>query len=147
MFNEVLSFSFLPRASQSFGFDMEQKIFVRDLEEHEAKRRGRAVKNHVLQGGVYSHTVVEPSEELRLQACILMRRLMEGALQASESLSLIAPYYHDAVMFGQICMVGWEIRHTRRRARHGWLARASRVCEARSCSSLMPPCVCACVCV
>ena len=23
----------------------------------------------------------------------------------SESLSLIAPYYHDAVMFGQICMV------------------------------------------
>ena len=72
----------MERASQSFGFDMEQKLFVRDLDEHEAKRRGRAVKNAVKKGGVYTHTVVETSEELRLQTCVLMRHLMEGALQS-----------------------------------------------------------------
>ena len=55
-YGEVLPYVFpslMDRASQCFGFDMEQKCFVRDIEEHEAARRGVAQKNAVLKGGVY----------------------------------------------------------------------------------------------
>ena len=91
------------RLPSGLAYDEEMKVFVYDIATHEAFRRGKAVERQdrtgVASGGP-STTVIEPSEELRLQLCITLGTLLKRMVKL-DALSVINPYFHDCIMFLQ----------------------------------------------
>ena len=92
------------RSPDCFVFDPEQNVFARSKEAFEAEKRGRVQQSPETLGGVYVHTVHEPSEEVRLLLCRLARRAFFSALRSGGQAS-IGPYFHDAVRIFQAASV------------------------------------------
>jgi hypothetical protein len=92
----------MQRLPQSLAYDEEMKVFVTDLEAHEAYRRGRAVDRQDKTGtvGAASHTVIETAEEIRF----IMAKIMFALLQRSISMGaamILSPYFHEIILFFQ----------------------------------------------
>jgi hypothetical protein len=85
------------RSSLSFGYDEEAKEFVRDPEKHEQKRRGKAMKTELQEGMVYKYTVVEPSEEVRLETMKLLKSIVVKILNSAHPTQL-GPYFTDTIL-------------------------------------------------
>jgi len=89
----------MARLPAGMAFDEEMKVFVFDLDEHEAYRRGvatpRADKNNL-----GTHTVLEPSEEIRLLTCQTLATLIQRLCSIGAA-SVLHPYFHESVMFLQ----------------------------------------------
>jgi len=89
----------MARLPGGMAFDEEMKVFVFDLNEHEAYRRGvatpRADKNNL-----GTHTVIEPSEEVRMLACQTLSTLIRR-LCGIGATSVLHPYFHESIMFLQ----------------------------------------------
>jgi len=93
----------IERCSDDFTIDFEEGIVVRDIEEHEAKRRGRAIS--LPDGGtIYKHCVYESSEEIRLLLCQLMSTVTRSLTKMNLH-SILGPYFHELVMFFHACAV------------------------------------------
>jgi hypothetical protein len=92
----------LQRMPTGVGYDEELKVFVSDMDAHNAYKRGRAVDRQDKGGanGVLTHVVVETSEEIRYMLCqtleALLTRLME--IDAASSLQ---PYFSDVILYLQ----------------------------------------------
>ena len=86
------------------AYDENMKVFVADMETHDAYRRGRAVDRQDKTGSFDSssatHKVIEESEEIRLLCCrslgVLIRRVCSMG-----SASILHPYFHEIVIFLQ----------------------------------------------
>ena len=85
------------RSSTAFGYDEEAKEFVRDPEKHEQKRRGKALKTEIQEGMVYRFTVVEPSEEVRLETMKLLKHIVVKILDSAHPTQL-GPYFTDTIL-------------------------------------------------
>ena len=82
---QVLAYLFpalVDRSPDCFVFDPEQNVFARSKQVHEAEKRGRVQQSPETLGGVYIHTVNEPSEEVRLLLCRLARYSFFAALRS-----------------------------------------------------------------
>jgi len=92
----------MARLRPGLAYDEEMKVFVYDLEEHEAFRRGKAVDRQDRQGSVTpgATTIVEPSEELRLRLVTTLGTLVYTLSDAS-AMSMLNPYFHECIMFLQ----------------------------------------------
>ena len=99
----------MQRLPGGLAYDEDMKVFVTDIESHEAYRRGKAVDRQDRIGGAANGTiglrVVEPSEEIRHLACRVLCTLLRRALQLGTS-SILHPYFHEAVMFLQVIPLG-----------------------------------------
>lgn len=89
----------MARVPQGIAYDEEMKMFIFDLENHEAYRRGKAVTRED-RTQVTSITVVEPSEEVRALAVRCLSTLLKR-LYGLGSVSLIHPYFHECILFLQ----------------------------------------------
>ena len=85
------------RSSTSFGYDEEGKEFVRDPTKHEDKKRGKALKTEIQEGMVYKYTVVEPSEEVRLELMKLLKSIVVKILNSAHPTQL-GPYFTDTIL-------------------------------------------------
>jgi len=92
----------MARLPDGMAFDEQMKLFVVDMEEHDAFRRGRAVDRQDKLGvaGSVGHSVVEPAEEIRLLSCKTISTLI-SRVQLLGSQSILHPYFHEMVMFLQ----------------------------------------------
>jgi hypothetical protein len=93
----------MKRLPPGIAFDEDMKVFVHNLDEHEAYRRGKAVDRQDRAGtstGGLTTSVLEESEELRL---LMVRSLgtLVRSLVDKNSLGIINPYFHDIIMFLQ----------------------------------------------
>lgn len=92
----------LQRIPRGLGYDEELKIFVYDMEAHDAFRRGKAVdrqdKGGV--GGILSTSVVETSEEIRLLSCQIFDVLISKLYSLGAS-SVLHPYFQEIVIYVQ----------------------------------------------
>ena len=87
----------MERCSDTFCVDFENGKVVRDAEEYEASKRGKAVSMPDA-GAVYKHNVKEPSEEVRLLVCKLLCTVVESLISRNLHTQLL-PYLHDTIMF------------------------------------------------
>jgi hypothetical protein len=73
------------------------------MEEHDAYKRGRAVDRQDRSGtvGVMTHTVVEPSEEIRLLNCVSLFALIKRVC-AIGACPVLHPYFQEIVLFLQV---------------------------------------------
>ena len=92
----------MKRLPPGLAFDEDMKVFVHDLETHEAFRRGKAVDRQDRDGvtGAIHTTIVEESEELRLLMVKTLQTLLTSLIE-KDALSIMNPYFHDCVMFVQ----------------------------------------------
>jgi hypothetical protein len=70
------------------------KVFVQDKESHAAMKRGKAIEKPAVP---YSHSIVEPSEEIRLKITNLIIKIFEVA-NAKSSAMLLNPYILDIAL-------------------------------------------------
>lgn len=93
----------IARIPPGFGYDEDLKVFVSNMEEHDAYKRGRAVDRQDRSGtvGVMTHTVVEPSEEIRLLNCVSLFALIKRVC-AIGACPVLHPYFQEIVLFLQI---------------------------------------------
>lgn len=82
------------------AYDAELKIFVQDIEAHEAFKRGRAVDRQDKGDSVMVHVVVELSEEIRLLAIKSLATLVHK-LVTSGAASVLQPYFTEVLVFFQ----------------------------------------------
>ena len=78
------------------GLDVEQGVFVFDLEEHTAFKRGKAIARPDLTCAFERErkiTTREPSEELRLLLCDLLIEVTFG-----RATSVVCTYLHEAML-------------------------------------------------
>jgi hypothetical protein len=104
-FVPVLAYFFpalLQRIAQPILYDEEMKVFVNDLDSHEAYKRGKAVDRQDKQGSTdgMTHRIVEPSEEIRLLMCACLSSLVHRVVQLG-STSILHPYFEEIVLFAQ----------------------------------------------
>lgn len=94
--------AFIQRLPSGLGYDEELKVFVVDVESHEAYKRGKAVDRQDKSGSVNGslHAVIEQSEELRLLTCRVLGTLIKrvGELNA---FTILHPYFHEIILFLQ----------------------------------------------
>jgi hypothetical protein len=86
------------------AYDEELKIFVTDIEIHEAYKRGKAVDRQDRTGGaggILTHNVVEESEEIRNLTCIVLNTLLRRTIELNAS-SVLHPYFHEIIMYLQM---------------------------------------------
>ena len=93
----------MQRLPAGIGYDEELKVFVSDIESHEAFKRGRAIDRQDKGGskGLSTHIVIEPSEEIRYLLCDTLTSLI-SKLVALDATSILQPYFHDIVIFTQV---------------------------------------------
>ena len=87
------------RLPQGMAFDEEMKVFVFDMDSHEAYRRGVATQR-ADKKNLATHPVVEPSEEIRLIACQTLSTLVKRLCSIGAA-SVLHPYFHETIMFVQ----------------------------------------------
>ena len=98
----------MARIPPGIAYDEEMKVFVMDLDTHEAYRRGKAV-DRADKAGLSSFTTVEPSEELRLLGCQVLCKVVKKLCGDLDAASILHPYYHEIIMYlahalrGPIC--------------------------------------------
>jgi len=89
----------MARVPPGMAFDEDMKVFIMDMEAHEAYRRGKAVDRQD-KTDTTTHIVIEPSEEIRHLGCetlfILVKKLCE-----SGAATVLHPYFHECVMYVQ----------------------------------------------
>jgi hypothetical protein len=92
----------MQRLPPGIAYDEELKIFVSDIEAHEAYKRGKACERQDKVGvvGVATHTVVESSEEIRHLACRTLGCLVRKMISAGGS-AILHPYFHEIIMYLQ----------------------------------------------
>ena len=88
----------MARVPSGMAYDEEMKVFVTDLESHEAYRRGKAVER-ADKANLGVATVVEPSEELRRMGCEVLLQVVVKLCQALDAASILHPYYHEIVVY------------------------------------------------
>jgi hypothetical protein len=86
----------MQRVPGGLAHDEDTQLFVHDIEEHEAYRRGKAVERQD-RDSMSAHVVVEPNEDLRLEACRLIGALVQST-QTHGSWSTLHPYFHEIVL-------------------------------------------------
>ena len=93
----------LQRIPSGSGYDEDMKVFVSNIEEHDAYRRGRAVDRQDRAGtiGTVTHTVVEPSEEIRLHNCNTLFTLIKRVCTIG-ACPVLHPYFQEIIMFLQL---------------------------------------------
>lgn len=105
----------------SLAYDEDVKVFVTDLEAHEAYRRGRAVDRQDKGGagvggregggkegagakpkesGLLTHSVIEVSEEIRLLALQTLHTLFKRTTSLGSS-TILHPYFQECIMYIQ----------------------------------------------
>jgi len=87
--------AFMQRVPPGMAYDEDMKVFVHDIESHEAYRRGKAVERQDRGGtaGPLAHTVVEPSEEIRYLVSSKTRSCRHDAhISATSAHNLTPPY-------------------------------------------------------
>jgi hypothetical protein len=93
---------FLPALMQRIpptgAYDDDLKVFVVDIESHEAFKRGRAVDRQDKGDALTTHTVVEPSEEIRLLAVKCMAALV-SKVTTNNMCSVLHPYFTEVIIF------------------------------------------------
>ena len=95
---------FMQRLPGGLAYDEDMKVFVTDIEAHEAYRRGKAVDRQDKAGGAYgmlTYSVVEESEEIRNLSCKVLGTLLRKAAAIGAS-SMLHPYFHEVVMYLQM---------------------------------------------
>jgi hypothetical protein len=110
-FVPVLAYFFpvlMQRLPGGLAYDEDMKVFVTDIETHEAYRRGKAVERQDKTGGAtgpLTHSVVEESEEIRLLACKTLGCLLRKTISIGAS-SVLHPYFHEIIMYlqMQVCL-------------------------------------------
>ena len=106
-FVPVLAYFFpvlMQRLPGGLAYDEDMKVFVTDIETHEAYRRGKAVERQDKTGGAtgpLTHSVIEESEEIRLLACETLGCLLRKTVSIGAS-SVLHPYFHEIVMYLQM---------------------------------------------
>lgn len=90
----------MQRMPSGIAYDEEMKVFVTDIETHEAFRRGKAVERQD-KNDLLSHTVVETSEEIRLLTCMTFHCLIRKMCEIGAS-SVLHPYFHEIIMYLQL---------------------------------------------
>ena len=93
----------MARVPPGFGYDEDLKVFVSNLEEHEAYKRGRAVdrQDRTANVGAITHTVVEPSEEIRYLNCVSLLALIKRVC-AIGACPVLHPYFQEIIFYLQI---------------------------------------------
>jgi len=87
------------RLPTGIAYDDSLKIFVTDLESHDAYKRGRAV-NRQDKSDSNTIMVVEPSEEIRLLCCETLYSLLSKVMENDAS-QILHAYFEDIIMFLQ----------------------------------------------
>ena len=106
-FVPVLAYFFpvlMQRLPGGLAYDEDMKVFVTDIETHEAYRRGKAVERQDKTGGAtgpLTHSVIEESEEIRLLACKTLGCLLRKTVAIGAS-SVLHPYFHEITMYLQM---------------------------------------------
>lgn len=106
-FVPVLAYYFpmlMQRLPGGLAYDEEMKVFVTDIETHEAYRRGKAVERQDKTGGATGalvHSVIEESEEIRNLSCIVLGVLLRRSIMIGAS-SILHPYFHEIIMYLQM---------------------------------------------
>ena len=92
----------LQRIAEKGFFDDDMKVFVNDVESHEAYKRGKAVDRQDKVGviDVAKVTVIEPAEEIRLLACEGLLSLINSVLRVGAT-PVLHPYFEDMILFLQ----------------------------------------------
>lgn len=92
----------MARIPAGFGYDEEMKVFVANMDEHDAYRRGRAVDRQDRAGtvGPAVHAVVEPSEEIRLMTCNTLLGLIQRVC-ALKACPVLHPYFQEIILYLQ----------------------------------------------
>lgn len=90
----------MQRVPAGMAFDEDMKVFVMDMETHEAYRRGKAVDRQDRGDSLQTLSVVETSEELRLLGCSVLSTLITK-LCGQGAASVLHPYFYEIVMFLQ----------------------------------------------
>ena len=94
----------MQRLPNGLAYDEDMKVFITNIEMHEAYRRGKAVDRQDKIGGSTGeliHHVVEESEEIRYLLCKLLGCLLKRTI-FSKSSSILHPYFHEIVMYLQM---------------------------------------------
>lgn len=104
-FVPVLGYYFpalVQRLPPGLGYDDDLKLFVTDMEAHDAFRRGRAVDRQDKGGaeGLLVHQVVETSEEIRFQTCKTLCKLI-NRVESIGVAPILHPYFQEMVVFLQ----------------------------------------------
>ena len=103
----VLAYFFpmlMQRLPGGLAYDEDMKVFVTNMEVHEAYRRGKAVDRQDKTGGaagVLVHNVIEESEEIRNLSCKVLGTLLRRAVEIGAS-SVLHPYFHEIIMYLQM---------------------------------------------
>ena len=106
-FVPILAYFFpmlMQRLPGGLAYDEDMKVFVTDIETHEAYRRGKAVDRQDKSGGAYgilTHSVVEESEEIRNLSCKVLGSLLRKTAAIGVS-SMLHPYFHEVIMYLQM---------------------------------------------
>jgi hypothetical protein len=106
-FVPILAYFFpmlMQRLPGGLAYDEDMKVFVTDIETHEAYRRGKAVDRQDKTGGAYgilTHSVVEESEEIRNLSCKVLGSLLRKTAAIGAS-SMLHPYFHEVIMYLQM---------------------------------------------
>ena len=117
-FVPVLAYFFpvlMQRLPGGLAYDEDMKVFVTDIETHEAYRRGKAVERQDKTGGAtgpLTHSVIEESEEVRLLACRTLGCLLRKTISVGAS-SVLHPYFHEIIMYlqMQVCTKECVLQH------------------------------------
>lgn len=106
-FVPILAYFFpmlMQRLPGGLAYDEDMKVFVTDIETHEAYRRGKAVDRQDKTGGAYgilTHSVIEESEEIRNLSCKVLGSLLRKTAAIGAS-SMLHPYFHEVIMYLQM---------------------------------------------
>lgn len=92
----------MQRIPNGIGYDDDMKIFVSEMETHDAYKRGRAVDRQDKGGnsGILTHQVIEMSEEIRLLSCKSLYSLIQRVIHLKSS-AILHPYFQEIVIFLQ----------------------------------------------
>mmetsp|Transcript_32943 Transcript_32943/g.33555 ORF Transcript_32943/g.33555 Transcript_32943/m.33555 type:complete len:1209 (+) Transcript_32943:51-3677(+) len=94
--------SIMQRLQPGLGYDEEMKVFIHDMESHDAYRRGKAVERQDKDGAtsVQSHRVVDTSEEIRLLTFRTLSTLVHKLTDSGAS-GLLHPYFQEVIIYTQ----------------------------------------------
>lgn len=102
----VLAYYFpamMQRIPSGLAYDEELKVFVTDIEAHNAYKRGKAVERQDKAGAIsgQSTVIVEPSEEIRLLVCEALAQLIDR-VRVLQAFPILHPYFEDLILFLQV---------------------------------------------
>lgn len=102
----VLAYYFpalMQRIPSGLAYDEELKVFVTDLEAHNAYKRGKAIERQDKSGVVSGQaiSVIESAEEVRFLTCDALYALIER-VRTLGSFPILHPYFEEIIIFLQL---------------------------------------------